>query len=131
MINYARIESTSRFPYQWLLPEVVRRLEAAPGTISVDARRRAEAMDEYILRAAIEDLSSRPPTLILIDVREEKSYFYGRPFDYVRHFSRDPRIAAVLSRYEPWTDVGGFRFYRRKGGGACETAADRAGFTGS
>ena len=49
---------------------------------------------------------------MIVDDREMKSYFGGRPFDYIAYFTADPRFARIWSRYEWVADEGDFDIFK-------------------
>ena len=68
----------------------------------------------YAHDAVVADLTRWSPALIFVDVREDKDYFGGLPFDYIAYFSEDPRFAQIWSRYELFLDFGTYHLYRRR-----------------
>ncbi|MDJ0949734.1 MAG: hypothetical protein QNJ94_12520 [Alphaproteobacteria bacterium] len=113
LVNYARLESVSRFSTLWLLPGTVSGLADDTPELSADKRARLEAIERYAVAAVLEDLERGAPELILLDVRPEKTYFDG-PFDYLSYLSREPRFAAFWKRYERVAELPGFDLYRRR-----------------
>lgn len=114
LVLYAGVRSASRYPAQWLLPGLEQRRQPSEERLTEAARDRLAAIDRYVRDTVIEDLTRDPPALVLVDRRARKSYFGGLPFDYLDHFGDDPDFAALWRRYEPLTDISGYRVFRRK-----------------
>jgi hypothetical protein len=113
LANYAGADWPSRFPTLWPLPGLVRG--------RADPRHDAPTLDrveQYMTDAVIEDLTRRPPAVVVVDVREEKHYFAGHPFDYLAFFGRDPRFQRFWRDYERVLVRPEFHVYvRRPAGG--------------
>ena len=95
LANYAGADWASRFPTLWPLPGLVRG--------RADPRHDGAALDRverYMIDAVIEDLTRKPPAVVLVDVRADKHYFGGHPFDYLAFFGRDPRFQLLWRDYE-------------------------------
>ena len=103
LVNTTGVGWSSRFPTLWLLPGAV----GKTGPVFEDIVR-------FTRDAVVEDFSRTPPDLVIVDDREMKSYFGGRPFDYIAYFTADPRFARIWSRYEWVADEGDYRLYRRR-----------------
>ena len=58
--------------------------ENLPVTVFSDSR--------YVTDAVIEDMTRRPPAIVLVDVRPDKHYTGGRPLDYLAFFGHDSSI---------------------------------------
>lgn len=110
MVNYAGVGWSSRFPTLWLLPGALRRRQGAEGR----ANPLLDEIERYTRDAVVEDFTRRPPALVIVDNREQKSYFGGLEFDYVEYFLQDPRFASLWAEYEWIGDEGDYRLYRRR-----------------
>ena len=108
---YADVAWASRFPALWLLPGIVNARTAA------GADRTSEALAEierFTTEAVIADLSAHPPDLVFVDARPLKPWYRERGFDFIAHFSADPRFAALWAGYERIGSVEGFEIYAAK-----------------
>lgn len=113
LANYAGADWASRFPTLWPLPAIVRG--------RADPKHDAAALDRverYMTDAVIEDLTRRPPAVVLVDVRADKHYFGGHPFDYLAFFGRDLRFQRFWRDYERVLERPEFHVYLRRPGKA-------------
>jgi hypothetical protein len=69
-------------------------------------------IDRFITEAVIADLSASLPELVFVDARPKKPWYADIEFNYIAHFSADPRFAALWARYEQIAEVDGFEVYR-------------------
>ncbi len=109
LANYAGADWASRFPTLWPLPGIVRG--------RADPRHDGPALDRverYMTDAVIEDLTRRPPAVVLVDVRADKHYFGGHRFDYLEFFGRDPRFQRFWRDYERVLARPEFHVYLRR-----------------
>ncbi len=114
LVNETGVQWASRFPMQWLLPGLLRRLsEFAQQDAAMDPGA-LEEIRRYTLDAVVADLTRWSPELVFVDMREEKSYFGGLRFDYIAFFSKDPRFVQIWSRYELLMDFGTYHLYKRR-----------------
>ncbi|MGH6912619.1 MAG: hypothetical protein ACREH3_02805 [Geminicoccales bacterium] len=111
MTVYADVEWASRFPALWLLPGIARSRHAAAR--DADTELLAE-IERFTTDAVIADLSASLPELVFVDVRPRKRWYGDIDFDFIAHFSADPRFAAVWARYERIGGEQGFEIYRRR-----------------
>ena len=102
----------SRFPCLWPVPGV-QRILAAPQDFTAAQRAAAEKADRYVTDAVIEDFERQRPSIVIVDARKNKSYFAGISFDYIAHFTRDPRFARLWSDYRLAENFMGFEIWRR------------------
>jgi hypothetical protein len=78
--------------------------------------------ERYLNQAVFEDLRDRRPKLLLILQHARDLPQNGfRRLDYVAYFSRDPRIASMLQRYQLVADLGDFVVYERIADGMART----------
>ncbi len=118
MVNYSGVGWSSRFPTLWLLPGTLRKqAEAVDGE-----RARLMEIERYTREAVLADFSLHPPDLVVVDNRENKSYFGDLPFDYIDYFTEDPRFATIWANYEWVANEGDYRLYRRRRAPARESA---------
>lgn len=111
MTVYADVEWTSRFPALWPLPGIVN--ARSGGVPTGDAEALAE-IEDFVRRAVIADLEARLPDIVLVDARPEKPWYRAPGFDFIAHFSIDPRFAALWERYQRIGEVEGFVIYQRE-----------------
>jgi len=111
MTVYAEVKWASRFPALWLLPEIARSRHAA--VHDTHAERLAE-IHRFTTDAVIADLSASLPELVFVDARPRKPWYGDLDFDFIAHFSADPRFAALWARYERIGGEQGFEIYRRR-----------------
>jgi hypothetical protein len=102
VLNAIGVASTSRYSCLWQLPAF---------EFAASRPRDAEAR---FLDAFFEDLSRRPPALIVVDRSRVKQGFASREFDLLAYFGRDPRMAPVLAEFGVWRDVGPYLLLRRR-----------------
>ena len=102
VLNASAVASTSRYSCLWQLPAF---------EFAASRPREAEArfLDDFF-----EDLSHRPPALILVDRSRFKQGFGSREFDLLAYFGRDPRMAPVLAEFEIWGEVSPYLLLRRR-----------------
>jgi hypothetical protein len=111
MTLYANVAWASRFPALWLLPGIVNARNAAAADRATAA---LAEIDRFTTEAVIADLSARPPDIVFVDARPWKSWYREPGFDFIAHFSADPRFAAFWSEYELIGDIEGFEIYCRQ-----------------
>jgi hypothetical protein len=111
MTLYADVEWASRFPALWLLPGIVNARNAAGADRATAA---LAEIDRFTTEAVIADLSARPPDLVFVDARPRKPWYREPGFDFISHFSADPRFAALWAEYERIGSVEGFEIYAAK-----------------
>jgi hypothetical protein len=102
----------SRFNGLWPVPGAERIL-AAPERFSPEQVAAAKKADRYVRDAVIEDFERKMPSIVIVDARENKSYFDGLKFDYVASFSRDPRFARMWRNYTLVDRLSGFEIWRK------------------
>jgi hypothetical protein len=118
LVNYTEVAWASRFPMLWLVPGLELKRGTAAEDLSADQRARLAEIERFVVDAVVSDLGSWRPALVIVDVRRSKSYLDDIEFDYIEHFSKDPRFAAIWSHYEPIERLGYYRIYKRRTGGA-------------
>jgi len=114
LVTYADAGWSSRFSTLWLLPGLERARRASSDSVPADRRIALNQIEGFLIDSVVSDLGKRPPALVIIDGREEKSHFGGLRFDYIAYFSKDPRFAEIWSRYELLMDIGTYHLYRRR-----------------
>jgi hypothetical protein len=93
----------SRFPFQWLLPGVVKGLR---GDCDGDVERCAKLREiqSYIFKSTAEDLESYAPGIVLVDfrTRDDPDFLYGDvSFDLLEYFLKNsPRFAEAWRHYQ-------------------------------
>jgi hypothetical protein len=111
MTVYAGVEWASRFPALWLLPEIARSRHAA--VHDADTEFLAE-IHRFTTEAVIADLSASLPELVFVDARPRKPWYGDINFDFIAHFSADPRFATLWARYDRIGGEQGVEIYRRR-----------------
>jgi len=114
LVNYAGVESASRFPQLWILAaEYADRLKAdAPLQYRKPAEMRPS--ERYLLESVVADFARHTPRLLLVLRNARDDQVNGlRRFDYLAYFGRDTRFAGLLEHYEFAENVGEYAVYRR------------------
>ena len=112
LANIAGATPTSRYSHLWLLPGAISSL-ANPSAIDPDRRTAIEKVLGSARATTTEDFLKGDPQVVFVDVREEKPYFGGVPFDYLDFFRRDERFAQRWHDYKLAYTVAGFEVWRR------------------
>lgn len=103
----------SRFPAQWFIPGAYNRAQSLNcAENSDDCVRMVEIMD-YARNAIIEDLNKFKPDLVIVDERDNKSYFKSPNFDYIKFISKDPKIFNFYDCYAKIGDHEGYSVFAR------------------
>jgi len=118
LVNYSQVGWSSRFPTLWLLPGAIRQRRG--GEVADPAL--LDDLERFTRDSVIADLSARPPEVIIVDDRAQKSYFGAEPFDYLAYFGADPRFARIWSDYVWVAEEVGFDIYRRRCAPDCRSA---------
>jgi hypothetical protein len=114
LINYAGAHSASRFPQLWILAAAYMDQLRGSGPLRYRAPGAMSPSERYLSQSVLEDLQHRQPRLLVILQHARDLPVNGlRRLDYVRYFSRDPRIAGILNRYQLVADLGDFKVYER------------------
>ena len=109
LVNRTGTRWSSRYPTQWLVPGAVRIL--ASDTASPDRKMAARKVLDHARQTNVQDFLRHRPEIVIFDIRAEKSYFDGQPFDYLQHLSDDPdflrewqdyRLHKTLKSAEIW-----------------------------
>jgi hypothetical protein len=95
LANEADMRWGSRFPSLWLLPGVVRGL--ADPDLPEEAATALRTIERYAIDATVEDMTSMPSDLVVVDVNNP--YFGRDGFDLVAYLSRDPGFASIWGDY--------------------------------
>jgi hypothetical protein len=111
MTVYADVKWASRFPALWLLPEIARSRHASVHGINTEL---LAEIQRFTTDAVIADLSASLPELVFVDARPRKPLYGDIDFDFIEHFSADPRFAALWARYERIGGEQGVEIYRRR-----------------
>ena len=96
----------SRFPAQWLAPYVAAHWQG--GLLPADP------IVAFALDAMVSDLEDFRPDIVFIDIRQDLSYYTGRPLDYVKFWENDSRFAAIWRDYQFQNVPGDYAIYVRK-----------------
>ena len=113
LVNYTTVEWSSRFPALWLLPGLIQaRQGKTPSTLTNDSSTLDE-IEHFSMEAILSDLTSKPPSLVIVDVRPKKTHFGGVEFDYIEYLSANPKFKTLWSKYELIADLGGFQVFKQ------------------
>jgi hypothetical protein len=114
MINYAGAHSASRFAQLWILAAAYIDQLRGSRPLRYHALGEMSPSERYLNQAVLEDLRDQRPKLLIILQHARDLPANGlRRLDYVAYFSRDPRIASMLQRYQLVADLGDFVVYER------------------
>ncbi|KAB7613509.1 hypothetical protein F9L33_13035 [Amylibacter sp. SFDW26] len=112
LANFANATPANRAPGLWIFPGVIHQLE----NVTDDTERMAlNAAIEQSRKTVVDDFMRVHPQLIIVDVRDHKSYFQGSSFDYIDYFKGDERFKLAWVKYKLVDEFQGFQTYRRKG----------------
>lgn len=104
-VNEAKLEWTSRYPAQWIVPGAFIGFNRTP--VADAGRRDAYAVAlGYARKTAVEDFLKSKPAYVVVDVRRVKSYFGGYSFDWIDFLSQDAGFK------EGWADYLLIRKYK-------------------
>ena len=118
LINYAGARSASRFPQLWILAAAYMDQLKGSRPLRYNAPGEMGLSERYLNQAVREDLRDQQPKLLVVLQHARDLPANGfRRLDYVAYFSRDPRIASILERYQLVADVGDFKVYQRVANG--------------
>jgi hypothetical protein len=114
LINYSGARSASRFPQLWILPAAYMDQLAGSAPLRYHAPGEMSPSERFLNQAVFEDLrDQRPRVLVILQHARDLPINGFRRLDYVAYFRRDPRIAALLDRYQFKADLGDFLVYER------------------
>ena len=114
LINYSGARSASRFPQLWILPAAYMDQLAGSAPLRFHAPDEMSPSERYLNQAVFEDLrDQRPKVLVVLQHARDLPGNGFRRLDYVAYFRRDPRIAALLDRYQFRADLGDFLVFER------------------
>jgi hypothetical protein len=118
LLNYAGVESASRFPQLWILAAEYLDQLHHPSPLVFRSKSEMGAAERYLNAAVLSDLERKRPRVLLIlrNARDHPINGYRR-IDYLAYFSRDPRFAAILQDYQFVRNLGEYAVYRRLGEG--------------
>jgi hypothetical protein len=114
LVNYAGVESASRFPQLWILAaEYIDRLRGAAPLRYREPTEMSPA-ERYLVESVVTDFARHRPLLLLVLRNARDDRVNGlRRFDYLAYFGRDARFARLLGRYEWSETLGEYAIYRR------------------
>jgi hypothetical protein len=122
MINYAGAHSASRFAQLWILAAAYMDQLRGSRPLRYHAPDEMSPSERYLNQAVLEDLRNQRPKLLIILQHARDLPANGlRRLDYVAYFSRDPRTASMLQRYQSVADLGDFVIYERIADGMTRT----------
>jgi hypothetical protein len=119
LINYAGASSASRFAQLWILASAYMEQLKGDRPLRYHEPAAMSASERFMVEAVFEDLRDRRPKLLLVLQHARDLPENGfRRLDYLGYFSRDPRIADQLARYQQVADLDDFVVYERLADGA-------------
>ncbi|MBA3260563.1 MAG: hypothetical protein H0T68_13995 [Gemmatimonadales bacterium] len=132
LVNYAGVESASRFPQLWILAgEYVDRMRAA-GPLRYRLAAEMSPAERYLNQSVLADLRRGQPHLLLVHRNARDDPANGlRRLDYLAYFGRDHRFAELFARYEFLDRIGEYVLYRRLAAGESRNAPMPAASTGT
>jgi hypothetical protein len=114
LINYAGARSASRFAQLWIVAAAYMKQLKDSRPLRYRSPAEMSPSERYLNQAVLEDLRDQRPKLLVILQHARDLPANGlRRLDYVAYFSRDPRIASTLERYQLIADTGDFEVYER------------------
>jgi hypothetical protein len=112
LANFSHATPANRAPALWLFPGVIHQLESVT---DIKERAALNAVIERSRKTVVDDFMRVRPQLVIVDVRDNKSYFQGTSFDYVDYFKGDERFKVAWKKYTLIDEFLGFQTYRREG----------------
>lgn len=113
LVNQAKLQWTSRYPTQWIVPGAFVALQRIP--VNDDTSRAPyETALSFARRTAVEDFVQHRPDLVVIDVRRVKSYFNGHSFDWIDFLSQDADFSREWVHYYLDNEIPNFQIWRRR-----------------
>jgi hypothetical protein len=123
LINYTGAHSASRFAQLWILAAAYMDQLRSSRPLRYREPGEMSPSERYLNQAVFEDLRDRRPKLLVVLQHARDLPANGfRRLDYVAYFSRDPRIASQLERYQLVADVTDFVVYERIPDGGIRSA---------
>jgi hypothetical protein len=114
LVTYSGVGWASRHPCLWFVPNLYSEYLDAKIALTYHPMEAMSDTERFLFDSVVGDLLRERPALLFVDESEHKGGFNRQHFDYLDYFSLDPRFAAVMREYEPFTKVDAFRVYRRK-----------------
>ena len=113
LVTYSGAGWASRHPCLWFLPGLYSGVDVATAASAYRTREAMGATERFLFDSVVDDLLRNRPRLLFVAESGPAAPAWRR-FDYQRYFGDDPRFRAFLREYEPFTEEGGFRVYRRR-----------------
>ena len=114
LVRETGLEWASRFPTLWLVPSIVDNGDpeiCVPGQQSFCS---SKVLASTFLRESVtEDLIRFNADLVIVDVREKKSYVQN-PFDYLEFMKKDDRFRELWIDFKLVRSVGTYDIWRRR-----------------
>jgi hypothetical protein len=132
LVNYSGVPSASRFPQLWILAAEYLDDLNADRPLRYHAPAEMSPSERYLNQAVLEDLERQPPKVLIVlrHARDLPVNGYRR-LNYLAYFGRDPRLAAILDRYQWIGDVGDYAAYERLADGQPRTGPPPAAAPGT
>jgi hypothetical protein len=123
LLNYAGAHSASRFAQLWILASAYMDQLRGSRPLRYHTPGEMSPSERFLNRAVLEDLRDRRPRLLVVLKHARDLPVNGfRRLNYIAYFSRDPRIASELGRYQLVADLGEFEVFERIADGVARTA---------
>ncbi len=105
-VNAVKGDWSSRFPAQWIVPGAYQALKSTDCDALPARCLEYEEILFDVRKANVEDFLRYRPELVFVDVREQKSYFGGVPFDYIQFLREEPSFGEAWSKCKKIGSVG-------------------------
>jgi hypothetical protein len=106
--DYAGAKSVSRFPFQMLLPGLIKKLDETKNSAKLN---KLKSELHEIIGLIVEDIQKNKPKLLIIRTNIPKDFFGRENFDYVKFLSQDPRFKKTISNYTYYKTINNFQLY--------------------
>jgi hypothetical protein len=122
LVNYSGAVLGSRFHHLWILASDYLQRMKSPEPLRYRVPAEMPASERFLNQAVLADLERYQPRLLIVlrHGRDDPGNGYRR-FDYIRYFSRDPRLARILGQYQELETVGDYAVYQRVSGSVART----------
>lgn len=132
LVNYSGVPSASRFPQLWILAAEYLNDLKADRPLRYHTPAEMSPSERYLNQAVLADLERQSPKLLIVlrHARDLPVNGYRR-LNYLAYFGRDPRVAAILDRYQWIADVGDYAVYERVSDGQPRTGPPPAAAPGT
>jgi len=94
-VTYANVKYASRFLHLFWMPAIIKH--------SIDSP--TKALENSFINMMAEDISTKKPKLIFVDVKDIKSHFSYNHFDYLPYFFKNANFVAAWRPYHYYTTI--------------------------